>query len=88
MTEDESRGDNSARSLSQPILGQCKGGRTVVVRNPAGHVRRLLQITDLASRFHEPIETQTNVADTSRTDRAVTGDHRQRHGRQHSVTLC
>ena len=56
-------------------LGQLEGGSTVVVRNPSGQVRHLLQITDLASRFLEPTESQTDVADTSRTGQAETSEN-------------
>jgi anti-anti-sigma factor len=43
-------------------LHEREGTNTVVVRNPSSQVRRLLQITELASRFLEPSVSEADVA--------------------------
>ena len=46
------------------LIDICQRGdiTSVVVRNPAGQVRRLLEIADMADTFLEPHESQTEVA--------------------------
>ena len=51
-------------------LHHREGTTSVVVRNPSGQVLRLLQITDLASRFLERPVPETDGADTARTRHA------------------
>jgi stage II sporulation protein AA (anti-sigma F factor antagonist) len=43
-------------------------GTNTVVRNPSSQVRRLLQITELASRFLEPSVSETDVADAAHAE--------------------
>ena len=53
--------DSSAlRVLIEVQVREGTGG--VVVRNPSGQVRRLLEMTDLAARFLDPLQSQTDSA--------------------------